>query len=446
MYCFTSYLAGPAFGIKEYLQVCNGTKFQKGEEVPSRFPTALWVFLQSVVMVALMVVGGAKFPMSLAFDKEWLASTAYAGPVGWLKNIGAVWLALFFVRCKYYFGWLLSEGSSIVSGFGYSAKTKSWRSAANVDWFGFETAQSVRAGSRAWNQRTQQWLEECVYHRTGGSLFATYFVSAFWHGFYPGYYLFFLSVPLATSINRLAFKKCRPRFMKDDGKTPKGSKIFYDILSWLSTSLIMNYLAAVFQVSLRRRLLASHPSVPSRVLPAGPVLGERCHHVVILLLRRPRGHGCGVHLAGVHRAQRQEEAGVSCAQQVLVNQSSTNHQTRKRSIGTHKLQQHCPCTTVAREPCVVTLSQSGAGDALVPGVTYWNGTAVCWGWDPPRPLCTAHCNSKWALPAALPVFKSATSWCVPVAGHDYARLTSPVTHLVRWGLFRCRHHHCEAHR
>lgn len=27
---------------------------------------------------------------------------------------------------------------------------------------------------------------------TGNSLTATYFVSAFWHGFYPGYYLFFM--------------------------------------------------------------------------------------------------------------------------------------------------------------------------------------------------------------------------------------------------------------
>lgn len=32
----------------------------------------------------------------------------------------------------------------------------------------------------------------CLPEGTGNSLVATYFVSAFWHGFYPGYYLFFM--------------------------------------------------------------------------------------------------------------------------------------------------------------------------------------------------------------------------------------------------------------
>lgn len=127
-------------------------------------------------------------------------------------------------------------------------KEKSWRGARNIDWIGFEFASSVRDGARAWNQRTQVWLETCVYHRTGGSLLATYFVSAFWHGFYPAYYLFFLSVPLATSVNRLAFKRIRPLFMEADGKTPKGSKWLYEVFSWLCTTLIMNYLATAFQV------------------------------------------------------------------------------------------------------------------------------------------------------------------------------------------------------
>lgn len=246
VYCFTTYLAGPAFGIKEYLMVCNGTKHAKGEAVPSRWLTALSVTLQAFFFVGLMLWGEAHFPISNAFDKEWLAKTSDVSWRGWFENAGRVWLALFFIRAKYYFGWLLSEGSSIISGFGYHPIKKNWRGSANVDWFSFETAQSVRVGSRAWNQRTQTWLEECVYHRTNGSLLATYFVSAFWHGFYPGYYLFFLSVPLATTINRLAFKRLRPRFMNPD-KTPKGSKWLYDLASMVATSLIMNYLAAVFQ-------------------------------------------------------------------------------------------------------------------------------------------------------------------------------------------------------
>lgn len=33
---------------------------------------------------------------------------------------------------------------------------------------------------------TQRWLQRYVYFRNRESLLITYFVSAFWHGFYPG--------------------------------------------------------------------------------------------------------------------------------------------------------------------------------------------------------------------------------------------------------------------
>jgi len=33
---------------------------------------------------------------------------------------------------------------------------------------------------------TQKWLQRYVYFRNSESLLITYFVSAFWHGFYPG--------------------------------------------------------------------------------------------------------------------------------------------------------------------------------------------------------------------------------------------------------------------
>ena len=108
---------------------------------------------------------------------------------------------------------------------------------------GFELAQSVREGSRSWNKATQAWLERYVYSRNGNSLMVTYFCSAFWHGFYAGYYLFFLSVPLATAVNRLAYKRLRPFFIGH-----AGLKKLYDGLSIITTSLCMNYLVIPFQV------------------------------------------------------------------------------------------------------------------------------------------------------------------------------------------------------
>ena len=139
-----------------------------------------------------------------------------------------------------------------------------------MDILGFEFSQSIRAASRAWNKGTQNWLERYVYTRTGNSLMATYFISAFWHGFYPGYYLFFMSrkwlfgstvcaarsnesfilcaaVPLATAVNRLAFKRLRPHFIEADGSFGAKKK-FYDILSYLVTLFAMHYFVMPFQV------------------------------------------------------------------------------------------------------------------------------------------------------------------------------------------------------
>lgn len=104
----------------------------------------------------------------------------------------------------------MGEGAANLSGFGFEGfnehgTAKGWNAASSVDIIGFETAQSVRNGSRTWNQATQTWLERYVYARTGNSLVATYFMSAFWHGFYPGYYLFFMSGTIVVFCHKLYY-------------------------------------------------------------------------------------------------------------------------------------------------------------------------------------------------------------------------------------------------
>lgn len=64
-------------------------------------------------------------------------------------------------------------------------------------------------------------------------------MSAFWHGFYPGYYMFFLSVPLLTFCDRLAKKKIAPRF----SNARFGP---YGIVTWLATTISVNYMIGAF--------------------------------------------------------------------------------------------------------------------------------------------------------------------------------------------------------
>jgi len=81
-----------------------------------------------------------------------------------------------------------------------------------------------------------------VYFRTGGSLAATYFISAFWHGFYPGYYMFFLSLPLMTQCERIGRKKLTPYF----GANEKGRFGPWGIVTIISTEVMLCYIGIPF--------------------------------------------------------------------------------------------------------------------------------------------------------------------------------------------------------
>merc|ERR1712071_501525 len=154
------------------------------------------------------------------------------------------WISLFFIRGKYYFAWKNAEGANNIwhagfNGFDDKGESKGWTNCSNMDIITFETAPNIKTFSAAWNKRTAHWLAHYVYMRTGGSLAAVYSMSAFWHGFYPGYYMFFLSVPLPSFCDRLAKKKISPYFSS-------ASYTLYDIACRLAVTITINYMILGF--------------------------------------------------------------------------------------------------------------------------------------------------------------------------------------------------------
>ena len=95
---------------------------------------------------------------------------------------------------------------------------------------------------------TQKWLERYVYKRFGESLAITYFISSFWHGFYPGYYIFFFSASLVTVVVRSWRKTVRTYFLAADGSDTGLKKRIYDIVCTICFSAYVNYLSIVFQL------------------------------------------------------------------------------------------------------------------------------------------------------------------------------------------------------
>lgn len=255
-FSFATILAGPAYEYKTYANACDGSLLYDSNGKPKgKIPSQIWptlrALLVSIVTMGLFVVGTGKFPLLDPSDPQnatpvVLTEEFLARP--WIRRYLYQWVALFFIRQKYYFAWKNAEGANNIwyagfEGFDDEGKVKGWDAASNVRIVEFETAPNVKTLSDMWNMKTANWLSRYVYFRTGGSLVATYGLSAFWHGFYPGYYMFFLSVPILTFCERIGRKKLTPLFATSGSKwSPWG------IVTMLSTSFVVEYMVAAFQL------------------------------------------------------------------------------------------------------------------------------------------------------------------------------------------------------
>eukprot|EP00981_Chlorochromonas_danica_P004813 scaffold967_cov173-Ochromonas_danica.AAC.24 len=284
IYCFTCILAGPAFEYKDYVDSIEGKAFAlpdvhekenkddkiKGEKEkaikkPNNIlPALLSMFIGVFSMVAFLQFS-ARVPVANLYKPEYNAQFTF------LQRLGIMWVTMFGERFKYYFVWKTAEGASILGGFGFEGYhvkdekvvSKGWKGVENIDIISFETATNSSAASRAWNKRTQGWLERYTYLRTGKSLYMTYFISALWHGLYPGFFCVFFTIAWITEVEKLIRDKINPWIVpgytaKPNEPTPNTiqSKI-YNIVATITFSFMLNYTAQPFSMgSLERTLEA----------------------------------------------------------------------------------------------------------------------------------------------------------------------------------------------
>ena len=251
-FCFSNILAGPAAEYSTYLKAIDGSIFKRADGT-SKIPSCIWKTLEplltSLLNLAIFMTLSAKFPLLNETDPQHatpfiLGAEFMARPI-YLRFLHA-WLGLFALREKYYFGWKNAEGAQNIwyagfDGWDKDGNEKGWETSNNIDIIAFETAPDVSRLSRSWNKKTSNWLSRYVYMRHGGNLMAVYSMSAFWHGFYPGYYIFFMSVPLPTFCDRMAKKKLSPYFSTSDYS-------LYGIIGTLATTITINYMILPFNM------------------------------------------------------------------------------------------------------------------------------------------------------------------------------------------------------
>jgi hypothetical protein len=285
MFCFTCLLAGPAFEYKDYIGSVDGSSFLRGskkekESAVARIPSSSYFASLKTLGIALLcliinLAVSTFFPLSIFYKYELLPKFIFATEA--MKQSKALrylcaWIALVGERCKFYFAWKMAEGSSVLAGFGFEGyddndKEKGWSGVQNVDIVGFETGTCMAYCSRTWNMRTQQWLQKYTYDRFHQSLLVVYFVSALWHGLYPGFFAFFMSAPIFSMIERLTREKINPLFeIRESSKSPSDNKMvekppskqypwYYNFICWFFTSISMNYIVQFFSANTLERVV-----------------------------------------------------------------------------------------------------------------------------------------------------------------------------------------------
>jgi lysophospholipid acyltransferase len=106
------------------------------------------------------------------------------------QKLWAITVSGLVTRAKFHTVWKLSEGAALISGIGYGKDSKGedrFDCAQNVDITGVEFGGNVKEMFGSWNKFTANWLRRYVYVRVPFAalkLPMTFFLSAYWHGFY----------------------------------------------------------------------------------------------------------------------------------------------------------------------------------------------------------------------------------------------------------------------
>ena len=229
VFFFPSFLTGPTLSFNEYMD-CIQNPVQP-DDINCAREHRQNAFLTSFFFLALHMIGAKFFPV------KYLGKTRFP--------FIYAFISMFLLKCKYYFGWTFAKSTSMASGVSEDVSN-------NVNVLKVELGQNAREVLTNWNICSSKWLKKYIYSRmiscgwsSSMSTFSTNVVSAFWHGFYPGYYLTFLTGGMITEIGKHIRRKVRPYFKNETGQK---LSLIYDVTCTLNMMILVTYAAFPFQL------------------------------------------------------------------------------------------------------------------------------------------------------------------------------------------------------
>ncbi|CAL4063406.1 unnamed protein product, partial [Meganyctiphanes norvegica] len=206
-----SFLVGPQFSMRRYLDFVKGTLV--GYDLPGCVTPGLLRGSLGMFYLVVYQIGIAYFP------DEYINSPAYNELPFWQRHfVVGIWAKV--TLYKYISCWLIAEGVCIMSGLSYSGEDSvgvlQWRGCANVKVRTYEGATTFGHMIASFNTNTNAWVAQYIYKRLRflnnrylSQIGALVFL-AVWHGLHSGYYAcFFMEFvvmkfekDLASMVNR----------------------------------------------------------------------------------------------------------------------------------------------------------------------------------------------------------------------------------------------------
>ncbi|XP_052089359.1 lysophospholipid acyltransferase 6-like [Mytilus californianus] len=251
IFCFHGFMIGPLVFFSEYRDFIDGTNYDKPNpskvsngtkddvESPSPKDAVIKKCIQAAIFSVLMVVTPKIVPYDYMFTDEYLYESTF------IYRMLYMLVSVTMIRSKYYTAFLLSEAVNNVAGLGFNGYDSNgelkWDLLNNVNIWTLETCTSMKVNIDSWNIRTALWLRRCVYDRVPRKygVWPVFLVTSLWHGFYPGYYITFLSAAFVITAGRLIRRNIRPKFQTDETL-----KQIYEVITFIGTRFANVYLCA----------------------------------------------------------------------------------------------------------------------------------------------------------------------------------------------------------
>lgn len=250
VFYYPTALVGPSFEFSDFKRFIRlegeYNKIRWRECTKSALSNLFWVFIFCILIVKFIKVADPNYCGSEEFSSKSI-----------LYKFSYVYFSLLITRCRYYIGWKLGQGSLDFCGLSYTAKVNkngvheiSFDKVDVCNLTVMEFTITPRVKIQYWNRSVHLWLKYYLYLRLintkmlsknkGLASLITFSVSAFWHGFYPNFYLFFIQYFFIEQITDYLEKRY------DLFNRISKSNFFIKFIAWHIVMCILIYFGQTF--------------------------------------------------------------------------------------------------------------------------------------------------------------------------------------------------------